>query len=94
MTSINFENASFKDFENIPGQDIYATALEFEQYLNFLKSHGHLNYRIESLSPVGPEMNLMMPGDDLPTWAVCLVSKTPCAIAHGVVEVWPLESTP
>jgi len=23
---------------------------------------------------------------------VSLVSKTPCAVAHGVVEVWPLES--
>lgn len=23
-----------------------------------------------------------------------LVSATPCAVAHGVVEVWPLESTP
>jgi hypothetical protein len=24
--------------------------------------------------------------------AVDMVSKTPCAVAHGVVEVWPLES--
>jgi hypothetical protein len=23
--------------------------------------------------------------------AVALVSKTPCAVAYGVVEVWPLE---
>ena len=23
--------------------------------------------------------------------AVALVSKTPCAVAHGVVEVWPLK---
>jgi hypothetical protein len=23
--------------------------------------------------------------------AISLVSKTPCAVAHGVVEVWPLE---
>jgi hypothetical protein len=23
--------------------------------------------------------------------AVNMVSKTPCAVAHGVVEVWPLE---
>jgi hypothetical protein len=23
--------------------------------------------------------------------AVALVSATPCAVAHGVVEVWPLE---
>lgn len=26
--------------------------------------------------------------------AISLVSKTPCAVAHGVVEVWPLQSTP
>lgn len=26
--------------------------------------------------------------------AVDLVSKTPCAVAYGVVEVWPLQSTP
>ncbi|GGU24569.1 YciI family protein [Lentzea flava] len=24
--------------------------------------------------------------------AIKLVSNTPCAVAHGVVEVWPLES--
>ncbi len=26
--------------------------------------------------------------------AIGLVSKTPCAVAHGVVEVWPLEEMP
>jgi hypothetical protein len=26
--------------------------------------------------------------------AVSLVSNTPCAVAHGVVEVWPLLSAP
>jgi len=25
--------------------------------------------------------------------AVSLASKTPCAVAHGVVEVWPLQTT-
>jgi glycine C-acetyltransferase len=75
VKAIDFTTASFKDFENIPGQDIYATAREFAEYLNFLKENGHLNYRIESLSPVGPEMNLMLPGDNHPTWCVCLVSN-------------------
>jgi glycine C-acetyltransferase len=72
---IDFEKASFKDFENIEGQDIYATALEFEEYLNFLKANGHLNYRIESLSPCGPKMDLLLPGDSEPTRSVCLVSN-------------------
>jgi hypothetical protein len=26
--------------------------------------------------------------------AVALVAKTPCAVAHGVVDVWPLETPP
>lgn len=26
--------------------------------------------------------------------AIALVSKTPCAVAHGVVEVWPLRDSP
>lgn len=26
--------------------------------------------------------------------AIELVAQTPCAVAHGVVEVWPLEQTP
>ena len=26
--------------------------------------------------------------------AVGLVSNTPCAVAHGVVEVWPLDASP
>ncbi|MBS1519853.1 MAG: aminotransferase class I/II-fold pyridoxal phosphate-dependent enzyme [Bacteroidetes bacterium] len=72
---IDYNKASFKDFENIAGQDAFATAKEFQRYLDFLKSNGHLNYRIESLSPVGPEMNLLLPGDTHPTWAVCLVSN-------------------
>ncbi|MEO6299744.1 MAG: YciI family protein [Paracoccaceae bacterium] len=26
--------------------------------------------------------------------AIEIVAKTPCAVAHGVVEVWPLDPTP
>ena len=26
--------------------------------------------------------------------AIRLVSETPCAVAHGVVEVWPLDDIP
>lgn len=28
------------------------------------------------------------------TEAIELASTTPCAVAHGVVEVWPLQETP
>ncbi|MGO1183349.1 MAG: YciI family protein [Micrococcaceae bacterium] len=33
---------------------------------------------------------MVIEADDL-EHAVALVSETPCAVAHGVVEVWPLE---
>ncbi|HEY1396577.1 YciI family protein [Roseateles sp.] len=26
--------------------------------------------------------------------AIEMVSKTPCAVAHGVVEIWPLQEAP
>lgn len=50
---IDLEEASFKDFENIEGKNIYATAQEFEKCLNFLKVNDHLNYRIVTLSHCG-----------------------------------------
>jgi glycine C-acetyltransferase len=71
----DYTNTSFKDFENISGQDIFATAADFQEYLNFLQANGHLNYRIQSLTPVGPEMSLLLPGDTEPTWSVCLASN-------------------
>ncbi|MEO8308814.1 MAG: YciI family protein [Pseudomonadota bacterium] len=48
----------------------------------------------------GPYMHSSLPiagfavieADDLQA-AIALVSKTPCAVAHGVVEVWPLQET-
>lgn len=73
--NIEYKTASFKDFENVPGWDAFATAKEFQLYLNFLQENGHLNYRIESISPVGPEMQLLLPGKSTPTKSVCLVSN-------------------
>lgn len=26
--------------------------------------------------------------------AIAIASRTPCAVAHGVVEIWPLETPP
>jgi glycine C-acetyltransferase len=72
---IDFEKASFKDFENIKRLDAFAIAEEFQDYLDFLRANGHLNYRIESFSPVGPEMDLLLPGDTHHTRCVCLVSN-------------------
>jgi glycine C-acetyltransferase len=58
---IKFDKASFKDFENVSGMDIYARAAFFNQYLDFLQQRGHLNYRLEALTGCGPELMLDIP---------------------------------
>jgi len=73
--NIHYAKASFKDFENIEGLDAFAASNEFLKYLNFLKDNGHLNYRVESQSPCGPIMHLILPGETKPTRSVCLVSN-------------------
>lgn len=72
---IDFEKASFKDFENIEGNDMYARAAIFNDYLNFLDNRGHLNYRMESVSGCGPEMNVLIPGKSKPETLVGMVSN-------------------
>jgi len=72
---IPFNNASFKDFENIPGSDIYQTATLFNYYLDYLKAEGRLNYRLESTSTCGPRMDLLLPGESCPKNFVALVSN-------------------
>lgn len=75
MIDINFEKASFRDFENIPEIDALERAQEFQLFLDYLKDKGHLNYRIESLSGCGPEMDLMLPGKSSATRCACFVSN-------------------
>ena len=72
---IDFEKASFKDFENIESHDMYARAAIFNDYLNFLDNRGHLNYRMESISGCGPEMDVLVPGKSKPERLVGLVSN-------------------
>lgn len=52
-------------------------------------------------STTGPYMNSSLPVAGFSIFeagslaeAVELVSKSPCAVAHGVVEVWPLQDHP
>ncbi len=73
--TIDFANASFKDFENIPNYDMLARADYFDEFLGYLSAKGQLNYRIESHSPCGPEMKLSIPGYDKPKTCICLVSN-------------------
>lgn len=71
----NFDNLTFKDFENIPGMDAYERAIVFNEYLEGLKSKGRLNYRIESSSGCNPVMDLKLPGTSEFKSCVCFVSN-------------------
>jgi glycine C-acetyltransferase len=56
--NIDFTKASFKDFENIPGLDIYQRANAHEGYLNYLRDNEFMNYRLLATSGCGPEIGL------------------------------------
>lgn len=92
MKTTDLENASFKDFENMEEMDISAAAAEFSRYLNFLKANGHFNYRIESFSHCGPEMDLLLPGETKPARCICLVSNDYLGFSqHSAVKAAVIE---
>src|ERR1700750_594920 len=55
---INYEQASFKDFEDIPGMDFYGWADQFDRYVKNWESRGHWNYRQGGLNGCQPEVEL------------------------------------
>lgn len=71
---IDFEKASFKDFEDIEGKDPFARASLFHDYSVALRASGHMNYRQLALTGCGPEMDLLIPGNANSTF-VSLVSN-------------------
>ncbi|HMI04893.1 MAG TPA: hypothetical protein VK541_20560, partial [Pedobacter sp.] len=60
---INYETASFKDFEDIPGIDPFKRAALFNDYSTYKRARGHMNYRQLALSGCSPEMKLHIPGN-------------------------------
>lgn len=61
--NIDFEKASFKDFENIPGLDPFDWAKLWGEYVRDRAKVGQFNYRQENLSGCGPEIELNLPGN-------------------------------
>src|SRR5690606_32977341 len=60
---MDFNKASFKDFENIPGMDAYGWAEQWKAYVDDRTRIGQFNYRQENQSGCGPEMELDLPGN-------------------------------
>ncbi len=60
--SINFTTATFRDFENIPDFDIVKRAEIFYDFLDYMKSNGHMNYRLKNNSGCSSVMNVDIGG--------------------------------
>lgn len=73
--TMDFNKASFKDFENLSGLDAFDRAAIFSDYLKYRTQRGLHNYRLESLSGCGPEMQLLVPGLEREEPYVSLVSN-------------------
>ncbi|WP_183580218.1 aminotransferase class I/II-fold pyridoxal phosphate-dependent enzyme [Mucilaginibacter sp. X5P1] len=58
----NYQNLSFKDFENMEGLDLHQTAQEFSNYIEDWDGRDHWNYRQESLSGCKPDLDVMHKG--------------------------------
>lgn len=59
---IDFETASFKDFEDIEGVDPFGRASLFNDYSIYKRGRGQMNYRLLATSGCGPEIQLDVPG--------------------------------
>jgi glycine C-acetyltransferase len=72
--NIDFDKASFKDFEQIPNLNAFQRAETFKDFTNFMESQGHMNYRFVT-SGSGPEIWVKSPFDEQPQRCVSLVSN-------------------
>lgn len=58
----DYENLSFKDFENMPGLNLKETAQEFSNYISNWDSRDHWNYRQECVSGCKPQVDIIHKG--------------------------------
>ncbi len=61
MKNIDFEKASFKDFENIEGMDPYGWAKLWGEYVTDRSKNGQFNYRQETFQAVVRKSNSTYP---------------------------------
>ncbi|WP_166335992.1 aminotransferase class I/II-fold pyridoxal phosphate-dependent enzyme [Sphingobacterium chungjuense] len=74
MSIINFETATFKEFENIPDHDLAATTKVFKEFTDYMESNEQMNFRFITRGS-GPEVIVSSPFLKEPTSCVSLVSN-------------------
>lgn len=61
LHNIDFANASFKNFENIPNLNAFEKAEAFKEFTDYMQAEGHMNYRFVTHSGCGPEVSVSSP---------------------------------
>ncbi len=74
MSIINFETATFKEFENIPDHDLAATTKIFKEFTDYMETNEQMNFRFITQGS-GPEVVVSSPFLKEPTTCVSLVSN-------------------
>lgn len=75
LHDIDFNKASFKDFENIPNLDSFQMAKAFEAFTNYMEVEGHMNYNFVTHNGCGPEVMVTAPFQKKSKSCVSLVSN-------------------
>lgn len=56
MPNIDFNKASFKDFEEIPNLNSFQKTETFKEFTNYMENHGRMNYDFLIHDGCGPEI--------------------------------------
>ncbi|MHA4893300.1 aminotransferase class I/II-fold pyridoxal phosphate-dependent enzyme [Pedobacter sp. PWIIR3] len=83
---INFRTASFKDFENPFGLNIYQKAEQFSKYTADWDSRGHWNYRQLCFDGALPEVELDLPGNPNKTFVATVFNDYLGLSQHPAVK--------
>ncbi|MBU2903449.1 aminotransferase class I/II-fold pyridoxal phosphate-dependent enzyme [Arenibacter algicola] len=75
LHNINFDKASFKDFEKIPNLNSFQRTEAFKEFTDYMETHGHMNYRFVTHNGCGPEILVSSPFQEKPQSCISLVSN-------------------
>lgn len=73
--NIDFNKATFKNFESIPDLNAFQRAEVFKEFTEYMQDQGHMNYRFITHNGCGPEMWVSSPFQMEPIKCVSLVSN-------------------